>query len=211
MSRNGHSGNGQKHVTETPDVSHIKNIDVTHETSDVSVSALLKFVLALTLMTVVVYVLMWGLFRFFNRQAEKEPAPGPMALSKEERLPPEPRLQAAKGFRVKLENGQTVDLDLKAPEAEYLVVRDQWERQLKCESTTEGDSLTIVDTPSTGHGTPHSGASANPKRLPGCVPINEAIQKLLEQGQLSRTDGSAQDVAPPTAASSGRLTEKAQR
>ena len=35
MATNGHNGNGHGHVTETPDVSHIKNIDVTHEVSDV--------------------------------------------------------------------------------------------------------------------------------------------------------------------------------
>ena len=28
------SGNGKEHVTETPDVSHIKNVDVTYEHSD---------------------------------------------------------------------------------------------------------------------------------------------------------------------------------
>ena len=80
MAKAKHNGNGHGHVTETPDVSHIKNIDVTHEASDVSVSALLKFVVGLTVMTVVVSVLMWGLFRFFNRRREKEPKPGPMAM-----------------------------------------------------------------------------------------------------------------------------------
>ena len=32
-----HNGDGQVHVTETPDVSHIRNEDVTHEASDVYV------------------------------------------------------------------------------------------------------------------------------------------------------------------------------
>ncbi len=50
MVRSGHNGNGNddRHVTETPDVSHIKNPDVTHEASDVSVSGVAKFVGALT-------------------------------------------------------------------------------------------------------------------------------------------------------------------
>ena len=48
-----HDHNGHGHVTEVPDTSHIKNVDVTHETSDVNVPALLKFVLALTIMTAV--------------------------------------------------------------------------------------------------------------------------------------------------------------
>jgi hypothetical protein len=32
-----HKGNG--HKTETPDVSHIRNVEVTHETSDINVKA----------------------------------------------------------------------------------------------------------------------------------------------------------------------------
>src|SRR5918992_4522198 len=102
---NGHgsNGHGDKHVTEIPDVSYIKNIDVTHEASDVSVSALLKFVGALTVMTILVFVLMWALFWFFNQQEDKkETAPGPMAMTEQERLPPEPRLQGAPGFGLKL-------------------------------------------------------------------------------------------------------------
>jgi hypothetical protein len=60
------NGHGRLHVTETPDVSHIKNLDVTHETSDVSVSGVAKFVAGLTVLCAVVFVLMWGMFRFIN-------------------------------------------------------------------------------------------------------------------------------------------------
>ena len=75
---NGHNGHGpdhRGHVSEVPDVSYIKNIDVTHETSDVSVSGLLKFVVALSVMTAMVALLMWGLFRFFMQQEEKKEPP----------------------------------------------------------------------------------------------------------------------------------------
>src|SRR6266545_5218531 len=109
MVRSGHNGNGNdhRHVTETPDVSYIRNPDVTHEASDVSVSGVAKFVGALTVLGIVVFLLMWGLFRLLAAQAEtKEPTPGPMAMSPQERLPPDPRLQAAPGFGVKLENGE---------------------------------------------------------------------------------------------------------
>ncbi len=90
-------------------MSHIRNVDVTHELSDVNVPGILKFVGALVVMTVVVYVLMWLLFGFFNAQEDKkegEAPPGPMAMTEQESLPPEPRLQAARGFGVKLENGR---------------------------------------------------------------------------------------------------------
>lgn len=193
MARTTHNGNGHdpRHVTETPDVSHIKNLDVTHEASDVSVSGVLKFVIGLTVLTVVVFVLMWGMFRFlYAQETEKEPDPGPMAMTPQERLPPEPRLQAARGFGVTLENGQRVPLEKREPEAEYRVLREQWERQLKCSREQESNV--------------HA----------GCVPIDQAMEKVLEAGLPSRKQDNASTsiddygLSLPTAASSGRITEK---
>jgi hypothetical protein len=201
-----HNGNGHGHVTETPDVSHIKNIDVTHEASDVSVSALLKFVAALTVMTVVVSVLMWGLFRFFESQAEKEPKPGPMAMTKEERLPPEPRLQSAPGFGVKLENGKWVTLEKREPQAEYRVLREQWERQLNCDHN-EVKAEPRHDT-EPGHNTEqkHDG---EPRPNSPCFPIDEAMRQVVERGLPTRAEDngivSGVEVGLPTAASSGRV------
>jgi hypothetical protein len=187
MARTTHKGNGHDrlHVTETPDVSHIKNPDVTHEASDVDVFGVLKFVVGLTVLTIAVFVLVWGLFRFFYTETEKEPNPGPMAMTEQERLPPPPRLQAARGFGVSLENGKTVNLELKEPEAEYRVVREQWERQLTCSHDKESTAEVA------------------------CLPIDQAMEQVLEAGLPSRKDnalpsGEAYGVKPPTAASSGR-------
>src|SRR3982074_181638 len=146
MARTTHNGNGHdpRHATETPDVSHIKNLDVTHEASDVSVSGVAKFVGGLTGLCVVVFVMIWGMFRFLYAQEDiKEPVPGPMAMTPLERLPPDPRLQASKGFGVKLQNGQWVSLENREPEAEYQVLRQQWERQLKCETFDESGKAPI--------------------------------------------------------------------
>lgn len=215
MSRPRNKGNGHdlQHVTKTPDVSHIKNPDVTHEVSDVSLSGVAKFVLGLSGLLVVVFLLMLGMFRFLATQEEtKEPEPGPMAMSAKERLPPPPRLQAARGFEVKLENGEVVNLENSAPEAEYHVLRDQWERRLSC----KGDPSVA----SNGH----ANAAANeavdhPQVLaPGCVTIDEAMQKLVQSGPPSRVKTISEEgpgwragdygIDPPTAASSGRTTEK---
>ena len=133
MAKRDHKGNGHEHVTETPDVSHIKNVDVTHETSDVNVPALLKFVLALTVMTALVYVLMLFLFNFLNTQEEqKEPPAGPMAMSEKERLPPEPRLQSAPGFAEDLSKsrGDSTSENPKDALWEIRVLREQWQRDL---------------------------------------------------------------------------------
>ena len=175
------------HVTETPDVSHIRNVEVTHEMSDVDVKGILTFVVGLTVLTVVVYLLMLLMFNVMNkREASKERKPSPMRLSEAERLPPEPRLQVAKGFGVKATNGDTIDLSLKAPQEEYQVVRKQWEAVL-----TEG-----------------------PRDQNGKVvglPISDAMKKILEGNGLasrSQEDFSNYIVQTPTAASSGRMTAK---
>jgi hypothetical protein len=172
-------------------VSHVRNPDVTHELSDVNVPGILKFVVALVVMTGVVYVLMWLLFGFFNAQeVRKETPPGPMAMSEQDSLPPEPRLQASKGFGVKLENGEWVNLEIREPQSEYRVLKEQWDRVLK-----EGPK--------------------DQSGKPAGLPIEQAIQKMVEgQGLPSRPQqGVPQEmkedaIGTPTAASSGRVTEK---
>ena len=177
------------HRTETPDVSHIRNVEVTHERSDVNVGAIAKFVFFLTLLTIVVYVLMWGMFRLFYSQAQKEPLPGPMAMSESERLPPEPRLQSARGFGSEL--AKTVgEPDPKAPRDpkwEIKVLRQVWEDNLE-------------------HGSRDSNG-----QVVG-MPIEEAMKKIAAGGLPSRANGPMKmedfAVSIPTAASSGRMTEK---
>ncbi|HEY2961982.1 MAG TPA: hypothetical protein VGJ37_06165 [Pyrinomonadaceae bacterium] len=177
------------HKTETPDVSHIRNVEVTHEMSDVSVRGVATFVVVLTVATIMVSIGMWLLFRYFNAQEAKEPAPGPMALTKEERLPPEPRLQAAPGFQIKLQDGRTENLGLKAPQEEYRVLRDQWERALRGELKDQ---------------------SGNPVS----IPIDQAMKQVVSGKGLPTRAKTAPDklqdyaVGLPTAWSSGRETEK---
>ena len=91
-----------EHVTETPDVSYIKNVDVNHEVSDVYVPGIVKFLAALSVLTIATFILMWGFFRVLEKQ-ETEPPRSPMALTEKDRLPPEPRLQGAPGFSEDLE------------------------------------------------------------------------------------------------------------
>ena len=162
--------------------------------SDVNVPAILKFVAALVVMTIAVYVLMWLLFGFFNAQEikkEGEAPAGPMAMTEQESLPPEPRLQSARGFGVKLENGQSVNLENREPQAEYHVLREQWDRVLK-----EGQRTSRED--------------------PAGLPIEQAMQKVLEgQGltvasrrKVATDEMTDYAISPPTAASSGRVSEK---
>jgi len=180
---NGHRGDG--HKTETPDVSHIRNVEVTHERSDVSVMGVATFVVALTVAAILIHVGMWLLFDYFNAQEAKAPQPGPMALKQNERLPPEPRLQAAPGFEIKLQDGRTEDLKLKPPQAEYRVLREEWEKMLR-------------------------GEPKDPSGNSVAIPIEQAMKQVVSGAGLptnaKNASGKLEDnaISMPTAWSSGR-------
>jgi hypothetical protein len=135
----------EKHITETPDTSYIKNIDVTHEVSDVHVPSIAKFVVALATLMVFSFLLVWGVFRMFDSRTV-EPPRSPMALSEKDRLPPEPRLQSAPGFAEELDKAsqtgkenrgaQSNEVTNKAPAPkgplwEIQILREQWDYVLK--------------------------------------------------------------------------------
>ena len=180
-------GNG--HKTETPDVSHIRNVEVTHETSDINVRGVLVFVVVLTVTTAAISLGMWVLFKFFNQQeTQQERKRGPMALtSKEERLPPKPRLQAAPGFEAELPSGQKEGLQLRPPQSEYWALKKYWDQALNGQDQ-----------------------SGNPVG----VPITDAMKQIVSgEGLPTRadaTDPKRKDSAiyAPTGESSGRRSEK---
>jgi len=180
---------GDGHKTETPDVSHIRNVEVEHETSDINLRGVVTFAVVLAISIGVVAFGLTFLFDFFSKQeARSAPKPGPMALAKKDRLPPEPRLQSAPGFQVKLENGQTVNLERSVPQSEYRVLRSQWEENLR--TGLKDQSGNVVG-----------------------MPIDAAIDKIVSEGLGSKAkqpNGKLNDYAikMPTASSSGRETEK---
>lgn len=177
------------HQTETPDVSHIRNVEVTHERSDISVSGVGTFVAALTVATIIISIGIYFLFGYFNAQEERAPAPGPMALNQNERLPPEPRLQVAPGFEIKLQDGHTEALNLKPPQAEYRVLRDEWEKALRGELRDQSGK-------------------------PVAMPIEQAMKQVVSGAGLpARTNNVSSKlednaISMPTAWSSGRETMK---
>jgi hypothetical protein len=191
MKKSGHNGSG--HVTETPDVSNVRNIDVTHEASDVNIGGILTFVVVLSVMLVAVTAGLILLFNYYNAEEltkESESKPGPMAMKREERLPPEPRPQAAPGFGVKLENGEWVKLENSPPETEYQIVRKQWDQVLR------------------------DGRKDQAGNLIG-MPIDQAMKQITSPGALPikpmmNAPNKLEDyaIAAPTAASSGRLSER---
>jgi hypothetical protein len=199
MAEHQHNGDhrGGPHTTETPDASYIKNVDVTHEVSDVNVNGIVKFVIALTVLTIAVLGLMLLLFKVLDTQTarkDEQTQPGPMAMTEQERLPPEPRLQQARGFGVKLENGEFVALDSNKapaqPQAEYRIIHEQWQRMLTTGKSNDSDSM-------------------------AALPIDQAMKQVLQANSLPvrQESGKAKtiedvSVSLPTAASSGRKTVK---
>jgi hypothetical protein len=68
------------------------NEDVAHEDTDVNIRGLLIFGLGIVVITAVVLVSMWGLFRVFeNQAAQNDPVMSPLAVPAGQ-PPPEPRL-----------------------------------------------------------------------------------------------------------------------
>jgi hypothetical protein len=191
-----HSSNGRGHTTETPDVSHLRNVDVAHEMSDVNIRGILTFMIGLTVMTIVVYLLMWGMFRVMfaqeDRKETKDSPPSPMAMRGNERLPAEPRLQSAPGFAEALEKeaGQKPTSGSSTPRDplwEIKVLREYWQTTLEKGATDQGGKAVGI-------------------------PIDEAKKQLLSQGLPARatTPSEAGDAGAgmPTAASSGRVSRQ---
>ena len=177
-------------IHETPDVTHIQNPDVSHEASDVDVGTIVKFVVGLFFLTVITFVLMKLLYNVLEDRATKaDPPPRPMALSERERLPPEPRLQAAPGFGINLGQDKFINLQLREPQAEYRELQKIWDGVLE------------------GKPDPRTGKAS--------MPVKEAMKKVVEDGSLKSrpaADGQEQmgagGIDIPSYQSSGRMTEK---
>ena len=195
-------------IHETPDVSYITNPDVAHEESDVAVRPLLWFVGGLTAFTIIVCIAMWIMFQYFyHREVSQELKASPLARQGEERLPPEPRLQLAPGFGVTTDDGRRHNLSYEntpegvpQPQDEYLVVRDEWRRELNDYGWADEKAGTV--------------------RLPveDAISLYAERRKSKQQGQTPQGTQQGQGAAngaqtapkeqTPSDASSGRQTEQ---
>lgn len=180
-------------IHETPDVSYIHNEGVAHEASDVNVGAIAKFTVGLLAFTLLTLLLMWLLKGFLEKQAEARPEdkPPPMAMKEADRRAQEigPRLQGAPGYGAKSLDGSKVNLELREPDAEYHVLRAQWDQILQKGATDPADAK---------------------KQL--VIPIAEAKRKLLESGTLKSAPNTTETYdrmsEMPSSSSSGRKTER---
>ncbi|HEY8559346.1 MAG TPA: hypothetical protein VIL74_03000 [Pyrinomonadaceae bacterium] len=139
--------------------------DKPYEQNLIGMRGIVYFGVGLFLLIVVTFGLMWALQNVMEDDAAAtKDRQSPLALSEQEKLPPEPRLQAAPGFGVDSQNGR-VNLELRAPQSEYRELQKHWNELLR-EGQKDEKTNTVIT-----------------------LPIDEAKKKLLEGGGLKAKTG----------------------
>lgn len=166
------------------------DFDKPYEQNIIGLRGIFIFAIGLFFLCIITFGLMFFLLNFMKQQSDEADAKtkNPMQLSREEQLPPEPRLQAAPGFGVEGPKGW-VNLELKAPQSEYWELEKIWNEQLK-----------------DGQKDPKTGTVVT-------LPIEEAKAKLLQQNIKASQDGKALDESRGVVSfsSAGRLASEIRR
>lgn len=133
--------------------------NATYEKNAIQLGGIFWFTLGMAVLSILSFALMWVFMGQLEegKAAQDKQNASPMSMDSKDKLPPEPRLQAAPGFGVDGPNGR-VNLELMAPQSEYRSLQKQWDEQLK-----------------SGQKDPKTGTVIT-------MPIEEAKKKLLEQG-----------------------------
>jgi hypothetical protein len=168
------------------------DLNIPYEQNDIQLKGIIGFAIGLFLLIVVTFGLMWAFLGTLNdywKMPDSEK--NPMAMSDKERLPPEPRLQAAPGFGVESEKGW-VNLELQKPAAEYLELKKQWEATWKHGQKDEKTGTVSV------------------------MPIEKAKEKFLAGNPKAKTEADAGEILKNsrsyvTDASSGRVAGEKRR
>ena len=145
--------------------------DKPYEQNLIGLRGIVYFGIGLFLLIVVTFGLMWALQNVMEDQArETKDQQSPLTMNEQEKLPPEPRLQAAPGFGVDDSRGR-VNLELKDPRSEYWQLSKQWEGLLK-DGQKDEKTNTVIS-----------------------LPIDEAKKQLLSNGSLKTKTGADAEKA----------------
>lgn len=156
-----------KHNVDAAHEKSFVNFERAYETNVIGLRGVIYFGVGLFLLVVVTFGLMYVLQNVMENQAiETKDARNPMMRDERERLPPEPRLQAAPGFGVDSEQGR-VNLELRAPQSEWRTLKADWQK--------------IWDN---GQRDPKTGTVIT-------LPLEEAKKKMLEQSAATNGDKQA--------------------
>lgn len=141
-----------------------------YEANEIQLKGIFGFAVGLFLLIVITFGLMWAFLNVLGDYTRENAGPvNPMILSEKERLPPEPRLQAAPGFGVESEKGW-VNLELDAPQAEYRELQKQWTHLWQYGKKDEKTGTVTV------------------------MPIDKAKEQVLSQNLKARTGPEAEKV-----------------
>lgn len=139
----------------------LQDLNKPYEANVIGLRAIVYFSVGLFLLIVITFFLMQFLMVVMESDAaEAKKSDNPLAFTKDEALPPEPRLQSAPGFGVDSEKGR-VNLELAAPQAEYLELSRQWNELLKNGKKDEATGTVIS------------------------LPIEEAKRRLLSENKTT--------------------------
>ncbi len=146
------------------------DFDKAYEGNEIGVKGILGFAIFLFLLIVITFGLMWALLNVLRDISKETAGPAnPMQMTDREKLPPEPRLQAAPGFGVDSKDGR-VNLELMAPQSEYRELLKQWEEQW---NNGRKDAKTGMVT---------------------MMPVEEAKEKLLTQNVKAKSGPAAESI-----------------
>jgi hypothetical protein len=103
------------------------DLDKAYEENEIGLRGITVFGIGLVILILITFVLMYALlYKLRDFSAQNADPSNPLAMNEKERLPAEPRLQAAPGFGVDSEKGR-VNLELLPPAAEYREMKSQWD------------------------------------------------------------------------------------
>ena len=125
------------------------DFDQPYEQNIIGLKGIIYFGVGLFLLIVITFALMWVLqYQVFQPQFDQVDKlnENPLALTDDERLPPEPRLQSAPGFGVDSPDGERINLELREPQAEYRVLQKQWDKLLE-EGAKDPKTGTVISMP----------------------------------------------------------------
>jgi hypothetical protein len=170
----------------------INDLNKPYEQNEIGIKGIVWFAVGLFLLIVITFGLMWALLNVLIDYDRENAGPAnPLAMNERDRLPPEPRLQAAPGFGVDSEKGR-VNLELLPPQAEYRELHKQWVHMWE-QGTKDAKTGTVI-----------------------ALSIEDAKQRLLQQGLKAKAGAEAETLYDRSRimisdANSGRTEAGAQR
>ena len=176
-----------KHVNSPVD------LDKAYEENEIGLKGIVYFGIGLLALIVITFVLMLAfLAKLKDFSTENAGPANPMYVTKEkDRLPPEPRLQAAPGFKVESETGP-VNLELMPPASEYLEMKKEWD-ELRAKGRTDPKTGMVV-----------------------VMPVDKAIEKFLASNVKAKSGAEAEKALKDSTksvsdSSAGRLASETRR